>query len=553
MKGIIMSTGVLAIIVSLVLSLTMIDAEAATTQQILPDPLAKLDIKDAIMVSTRGVPKGRLTIGQHYALDPGWLDPIQHGTSLTQQHYSYLVHDALIKPMPQGVHTYSLAEQAEMTADFTKAAFRLRPGLKFHDGHPLTTADVKWTYEHYKGVNFKLLHDKLEHIEIVDDRTIIFHFKEPFVDFLDLYNGGNTGIGWIAPQHYYERVGPAGFKERPLGAGPFKFGSQEAGVQMVFEAWEEYWRQTPGVKTIMVKGIGDPASRLAGLLSGELDMAYGMTGKVLPRVMREPNLRWDRNYTSPWWVMFPGYNEPDSPFRDQRVRQAVSLAINRKFLAVQETQGIGIPWGNWLSPECGDALQGDGTDLPVPEHNPQKAKQLLAEAGHANGLSLDWYVAYPPYLDMGERILTDLGAVGIRGKLQVLEGPGLRAKLAQGRKGFAGHRTIVQNIDPRPGGAKAIIGVYAVCNGAASFICEPQIEALWAKHQASTNLEERDRLVKAIQRILIEEYYFVPIYINSFVHAVGNRVLPAGEGFHRYWDSPQSPFPYPWEVWQVKE
>jgi ABC-type transport system substrate-binding protein len=66
-------------------------------------------------------------------------------------------------------------------------------------------------------------------------------------------------------------------------------------------------------------------------------------------------------------------------------------------------------------------------------------------------------------------------------------------------------------------------------------------------------LEERDRLVKAIQRILIEEYYFVPIYINSFVHAVGNRVLPAGEGFHRYWDSPQSPFPYPWEVWQVKE
>jgi peptide/nickel transport system substrate-binding protein len=299
MKGIIMSTGVLAIIVSLVLSLTMIDAEAATTQQILPDPLAKLDIKDAVMVSTRGVPTGRLTIGQHYALDPGWLDPIQYGTSLTQQHYSYLVHDALIKPMPQGVHTYSLAEQAEMTADFTKAVFRLRPGLKFHDGHPLTTTDVKWTYEHYKGVNFKLLHDKLEHIEIVDDRTIIFHFKEPFVDFLDLYNGGNTGIGWIAPQHHYERVGPAGFKERPLGAGPFKFVSQEAGVQMIFEAWEEYWRQTPGVKTIMVKGIGDPATRLAGLLSGELDMAYGMTGKVLPRVMREPNLRWDRNYTSP--------------------------------------------------------------------------------------------------------------------------------------------------------------------------------------------------------------------------------------------------------------
>jgi peptide/nickel transport system substrate-binding protein len=412
---------------------------------------------------------------------------------------------------------------------------------------------VKWTYEHYKGVNFKLFQDKLERIEIVDDRTLIFHFKGPFVDFLDLYNGGNTGIGWIVPQRYYERVGPAGFKERPLGAGPFKFVSQEAGVQMVFEAWEEYWRQPPGIKSIIVKGIGDPATRLAGLLTGELDLAYGMTGKVLPRVMRDPNLRWDRNYTSPWWVMFPGYNEPDSPFRDKRVRQAVSLAINRKFLALQETQGIGIPWGNWISQESADALRGDGTDLPVPEYDPQRAKQLLAEVGHAGGLSLDWYVAYPPYFDMGERIVTDLGVVGIRGKLQVLEGPGLRAKMAQGRKGFPGNRTIVQNIDPRPGGAKANIGVYAVCGGSASFICEPQIEELWAKHQASTDLEARDQLIKAIQRILIEEYYFVPIYINSFVHAVGPRVLPAGEEVHRYWDSPESPFPYPWEVWQVKE
>jgi ABC-type transport system substrate-binding protein len=86
-----------------------------------------------------------------------------------------------------------------------------------------------------------------------------------------------------------------------------------------------------------------------------------------------------------------------------------------------------------------------------------------------------------------------------------------------------------------------------------SFVCEPQIEKPWAKHQASTDLEGRERLVKAIQGILIEEYYSVPIYINSFVHAIGNRVLPAGEGFHRYWDSPQSPFPYPWEVWEVRE
>jgi peptide/nickel transport system substrate-binding protein len=529
------------------------EAATATRGPILSGPLARLDIKDGEIEAVRAKPKGTLTIGQHYALDPGWLDPLEHIMSLTQQHYDFLVHDALIKPMPQGVYTYSLAEHAEVAADFTKAAFRLRQGLQFQDGHPLTTADVKWTYEHYKGINFKQFHDKLDRVELVDDRTIIFHFKEPFVDFLDLYNGGNTGIGWIVPQHYYEKVGKDGFKAHPLGAGPFKFLSQEAGVQMVFEAWEGYWRRSPGVKIIVVKGIRDLAARMAGLQTGELDLAYGMTGKLLKRVMADRNLRWDPNHTSPWFLVFPGYNEPDSPFHDKRVRQAVSLAINRQFLAKQETEGIGIVSGNWISPENTGALRGDGTDLPMPEYSPEKAKQLLAASGFAGGFNLDWFVPYVPYFDMGERIVTDLGAIGIRGKLQTMEGPALRTKLAQGRKGFPGNRTIVQTIDPRPGGAKSLVGAYAVCDTPASFVCEGPIEELWTKHQASMDLEERDRLVKAIQKILIDEYYIVPIYINAFVAAVGPRVLPAGEGFHRYWDAPQSPFPYPWEVWAIKE
>ena len=90
-------------------------------------------------------------------------------------------------------------------------------------------------------------------------------------------------------------------------------------------------------------------------------------------------------------------------------------------------------------------------------------------------------------------------------------------------------------------GSKANIGVYAVCSSPSSFVCEPQIEALWAKHQASLDLAERERLVKEIQRITIEEYYFVPIYINPFVHAVGPKVLPEGEDVRRYWDTLHAP------------
>jgi peptide/nickel transport system substrate-binding protein len=525
-------------------------AQQAGGKAILSGPLARLDIKPAEIAPSRGKPEGTLTVAMHFALDPGWLDPLQHSYAITQQHYDYLVHDALIKPMPQGEMTYSLAEQAELAADFKAAGFRLRPGLKFHDGTPLTTADVKWTYEHFKGANAKLFHDMLDRIQVVDDRTIIFHFKAPFIDFMDLYNGVPSGIGWIIPAKYYEKAGPDGFKQQPIGAGPYKLASQEAGTQMVFEAWQDYWRRVPATKTIIVKGIRDPASRLAGLQTGELDLAYGMTGKLLPRVMSDKNLRWDQNYTGPWFLIFPGYAEKDSPFHDKRVREAVSLALNRAFLSKQETQGIGKPWGNWFSAELRDALPGDGK--AVPEYNPEKAKKLLADAGFPSGFDLEWFVPFVPYFDMGQRILADLGAVGIRGKLEVLEGPAFRSKIGQGRKGFTGNRTIVQNIDPRPGGASANIGVYAVCGGTASFICEPQIEELWKKHQASLDPEERDSLSASIQDILLKEYYFVPIYLNPFVAAVGPRVLPAGDDFHRYWDTRHAPYPWPWEVWQVK-
>ncbi len=467
-------------------------AQKSGAAPILTGPLAKLDIKPAQIETARSAPKGTLTVAMHFALDPGWLDPLEHITAVTMQMYDYIVHDAMIKPMPYGFVTYGLAEHAELSADFRRAAFRLRPGLKFHDGQPLTTADVKWTYENFKGAYAKLFHDKLEHIQIVDDRTIVFHFKEPFIDFMDLYNGGVSGIGWIVPRNYYEKAGRDGFKAKPVGAGPYKLVSQQAGVQMTFEAFEGYWRRTPATKTIVVKGVRDLTARMAGLQTGELDLAFGMTGKLLPRVMSDPNLRWDPNYTGPWWLMFPGYNEPGSPFRDKRVRQAVSLAINRPFLIKQETQGIGKPTGNWISAENRDALQGQ--EAPALEFNLEKAKQVMAQAGFAEGFEVE-YTPFPPYFDMGERIMTDLRAIGIRGRMQTLEGPAFRAKVGGGRKSYPGNRNIVQNIDPRAGGAKANIAVYAVCDSPSSFICDPQIEALWKKHQASLDLGERERLV----------------------------------------------------------
>ena len=550
-----MTKAILGVVIALALACTT-PGDEVLAGQLLPEPLANLDIQEAGIETERGMPQGTLTIAQHFGLSPQWLDPQDQIAALTQQHYEYIVHDALIKSMPQGLFTYSLAEHAEMSADFTQAAFRLRQGLTFHDGTPLTTADVKWGYENYRGVNAEIFKQHTERLEIVDDRTIVFHFNKPFLDFMTLYNGDNTGIGWVVPKDYYQKVGAEGFKTHPIGAGPFKFVSQQVGVQMVFEAWDAYWRKTPGVKRLVVKGIGGQggaATRLAGLKTGELDLAYGFTGKILPQVLKDANLRWDRNFTAPWVLFFPNWEDPDSPFHDKRVRQAVSLAINREFLIHQETQGLGVPWGNWIGPEFDDVLK-----LPAPEYNPEKAKQLLAEAGYASGLQLDGFIPFTPYFEMGERILVDLAAVGIKGSIQTYDGPQYRGKRSQGRKGYDSKAVILKSIAITPGAAASAIRLFGTCEASASFICDDRIEALWTQYNASTEPAERTEKSQAIQRIVVEDFLAIPLYINPFVHAVGPRVLPEGdapdgEGFHTYWASPQAPYPYPWEEWQVKE
>jgi ABC-type transport system substrate-binding protein len=208
-------------------------AQGAGGKPILAGPLVKLNIKDAEVATTRGTPSGTVTIAQHFGLDPGWLNPVEHQSTGMQQEFDYFVQHAMFKPMPQSDATYSLAEHAEMTTDYKKAAFRLRPGLKFQDGSPLTSADVKWTYENFRGARAKLFHDKLDHIELIDDRTIVFHFKEPFINFINLYNGATSGIGRIISGKYHEKVGKDGFKLHPMGAGPFKLVSQQPGSQMV--------------------------------------------------------------------------------------------------------------------------------------------------------------------------------------------------------------------------------------------------------------------------------------------------------------------------------
>jgi peptide/nickel transport system substrate-binding protein len=235
--------------------------------------------------------KGKFSYAFHTSISPSWLDPQENPPQVTPYNFQYALHDALVKPMPGKDFAPSLAESYEVAPDFKSATFKLRPNIKFHDGSPVTPEDVKFTFEQYRGASAAVLKSKVERIDLPDDRTVKFFFKEPFLDFLILYASPASGAAWIVPKAHYEKVGKDGYKQAPIGAGPYRYVKQTAGSEMEFEAFPEYWRKPPSVKTLVAKGVPEGATRMAMLKTGEIDTMYSVPGELLDAIKREPGLR----------------------------------------------------------------------------------------------------------------------------------------------------------------------------------------------------------------------------------------------------------------------
>src|ERR1700675_1447410 len=183
--------------------------------------------------------KGKLVLAWHAGFASRWPDPQEHHGTATPDNFVPAIHDALIKN--QGTQLYdhaALAERFTIASDAKSATFTLRKGIKFHNGDPVTPQDVKFSYENYRGAKADVFKKKTERVEIVDDRTIRFHFKEPFLDFLILFGTSNVAApGWIVPEKYYKQVGADGFKQKPIGAGPYKLVRHEPGIKVELEAF----------------------------------------------------------------------------------------------------------------------------------------------------------------------------------------------------------------------------------------------------------------------------------------------------------------------------
>src|SRR5437879_11330684 len=198
-------------------------------------------------------PEGEMRWALYVTLAPAWFDPAEVVGVLTPFWVLYAMHDALVKPMPGNHLTPSLAESWTVSPDQRVYEFKLRQGLKYHNGDPFTAEDVKFSFQRAKGA--RILHEKVREVTIVDPYRVRFTLHEPWPDFMTFYGTFATSAGWIAPKKYMEQVGPDGFKKATVGLGPYKFVSHTPGVELVMEAYEGYWPKTLSGKPVVYNGV----------------------------------------------------------------------------------------------------------------------------------------------------------------------------------------------------------------------------------------------------------------------------------------------------------
>jgi peptide/nickel transport system substrate-binding protein len=475
-------------------------------------------------VRAQGQPPDQLTIAFDVSIAPTFLEPAETPGIGTPFVFLYALHDALIKPLPGNNMAPCLAESWTESADGLVYEFKLREGLRFHNGDPFTAEDVKFSFLRYRGTSAKLLHERVRAVEIVDPHRVRFVLHTPWPDFLSFYATPATGAAWVVPKKYIEKVGEDGFKKHPIGLGPYRFVRMTPGVELVLEANEQFWRKKPSIKRIVIKGVPDRTTRLAMLKTGEVDISYLMIGVEGETVRSDPKLRLAQVISSAaWWLDFPEqWGKTKSPWQDRRVRLAVNLALDKQAVNQAERLGFSRVTGSIIPSVMDFALPLD----PYP-YDPKEARRLLAEAGYPNGFDAGDLTPVPPFTTFAESVANYLAAVGIRTRVRSMERATFFA--AWRDKKLTG---VIMGASAGLGNAAARLEAFVISTGTYAYGGYPDVDELFRLQAQERDRRKREGLLHQIQRLMYERVMHAPIFEPASLHGIGPRVEEPAVGLN---------------------
>ncbi len=377
-------------------------------------------------------PEGTLTVAVATFGNERWLPDLYVGAE-----------DVVLKPLYENLLSRDgkgnlipmLAERWEVLDGGRTWKFHLRKGIRFHGNGPeLTAEDVKFTFTTIakQGSANSMAPEfrQIKSIEVEGPYTVSVRFDKPFVTLGNrVTHGLFASVAYIQSKKYIDTVGPDGAERRPLGTGPWKFVEHVRGDRIVYEAVENHWRTTPQYQRLVFLKVPEPATRMAMLRAGSVDVIeiggeyVEELKKVGMRTLVMPNTASIWVILGGQWPTKPTYDpkvpwaQPDTE-RAKKVRHALNLAVDKKAIMERVLGGVGSPVGT-VNYYPTDPWASDALIQPLP-YDPARAKALLTEAGYPNGFDVTMNLTAWPgrgYLpDVGEAVATYWEKVGLKVK-----------------------------------------------------------------------------------------------------------------------------------------
>jgi len=420
-----------------------------------------------------------------------------------------------------------LATGWQVSADARAWTIQLRKGVKFHNGEDFNAQVMAKNIQRYNGIGgAPEMRDNMAAYEFPDTHTLVLQLKNPDLGLLGRM-AHHMRAAYPVPASYVDKfakeVPSREIREHPIGTGPYKFVSMDKEADaLVMEAWDEwggYWGFKPTVKTVKLLGIPEATTRMAMMATGEADLSQFLPGPYLKEARGFTVKQYVSVRTN--WSYFLRVNNPDSPYSKVKVRQALNYAVDKEAIIKAVLAGAGIPVGQNISP----VQFGYNPEVKPYPYDPQKARQLLAEAG------------YPDGFDGGRTISTDSQTADIDLSIaDYFSKVGVRVEVRRGDSAIIGPRMRqpIHNLDSDyvmytsasslGGEADYRIWFALTSMGNWAYSRDPELDSLYVQSTRASNQREREALVQKAALLSHDQAYLLFLWTNQSVYGWGPRI-----------------------------
>jgi len=400
--------------------------------------------------------------------------------------------------------------------------FKLRPGVRHHDGTPVTAEDVKYSLDIYRqdGSPRKANTVGITNVEVVDPQTVRITTDGPRPGLM-----ANLSLLLIFPKKAREKMGTDEFGKKPVGNGPYKFVEFVRGQRLVLEANPDYYRGRVQPSRLVLRPIADPATRVAELKTGGVQIIQEPSLTQVKELHNDPNT--ELKLLKGGRLIIHPFNTTEPPFDDVRVRQAANYAVDRTSILQRVLEN----YGQLLHGPFTSAWPGYDPNLKPYPYNPAKAKQLLTEAGYPNGIEATFSITSGAFLkdrDIAEVIASQLGEVGIKVRLVPTERATLQNTWLAGE--FKGITSVAWGTAADP---DAMLG-WTLYNRKGHKPDE-KLNGLIDKSRKTVDAERRVAVLKELGHYVHDQAYWLFMYAQDEFYAKRKDVpwepVPEGQSF----------------------